>query len=275
MGKDPHSLIADPRFVDAAAGDYRLQPDSPAFALGFEPIPIDQIGLYEDELRASWPVREARGAKDWLKVDWSAPEPKSAPPRDTTPFLARRIATPVAVDGVLSPGEWPEAKMVLKQSPNREPVTGPACTAFAAHDGTTLFIAVTVPVTGAVARGAKWGTCDGAEVCFQDASKTANPIFVLHGFASGESESVTDAGTPKAAAAKLGEALRFAARIEDNQWTGEWAIPLAAADIVPAPGLKLAFNIGVRRTSTNEWIIRTGALGASWQLHNAGYLTLE
>jgi hypothetical protein len=35
----------DPRFVDAAGGDYRLLEDSPAFALGFKPIPLDQIGL--------------------------------------------------------------------------------------------------------------------------------------------------------------------------------------------------------------------------------------
>ncbi len=34
-----------PRFVDAAGGDYRLREDSPAFALGFMPIPLDQIGL--------------------------------------------------------------------------------------------------------------------------------------------------------------------------------------------------------------------------------------
>ena len=36
---DLHSVVADPMFVDAAAGDFTLKPDSPAFALGFEPIP--------------------------------------------------------------------------------------------------------------------------------------------------------------------------------------------------------------------------------------------
>jgi len=50
----------DPGFVDAAAGDFRLRPDSEVLTRlpGFEPIPFDQIGLYADELRPSPPVEE-------------------------------------------------------------------------------------------------------------------------------------------------------------------------------------------------------------------------
>ena len=44
--------------------DFRLEPDSPAFALGFKPIPVDKIGPYKDELRASWPIVEAPGARE-------------------------------------------------------------------------------------------------------------------------------------------------------------------------------------------------------------------
>ncbi|MBI5834943.1 MAG: right-handed parallel beta-helix repeat-containing protein [Armatimonadetes bacterium] len=49
-------LDADPQFVDAAKLDFRLKPTSPAFALGFKALPIDQMGLYADPARASWPV---------------------------------------------------------------------------------------------------------------------------------------------------------------------------------------------------------------------------
>ena len=35
----------DPCFVDPAHDDYRLRDDSPAFALGFKPIPVEQIGM--------------------------------------------------------------------------------------------------------------------------------------------------------------------------------------------------------------------------------------
>jgi len=42
---DPHSVLADPLFVDSANHDYRLDPASPAWALGFQPIDADAIGL--------------------------------------------------------------------------------------------------------------------------------------------------------------------------------------------------------------------------------------
>lgn len=47
----------DPGFVNAAQGDHRFQPDAALFSkIAFRPIPVDEIGLYEDLYRASWPV---------------------------------------------------------------------------------------------------------------------------------------------------------------------------------------------------------------------------
>jgi hypothetical protein len=68
-GADTHSVVADPLFADAAHGDFTLKPDSPALTLGFEPIPFREIGLFQDDARATWPVREAEGAREhpeWL-----------------------------------------------------------------------------------------------------------------------------------------------------------------------------------------------------------------
>ena len=59
LGMDQHSLIADPLFADAAKDDYRLPSGSPAFKLGFRPIPLERIGCYRHGLRASWPVENA------------------------------------------------------------------------------------------------------------------------------------------------------------------------------------------------------------------------
>ena len=69
QGMDVHSVVADPLFVGGKerfekATDFRLHPNSPALKLGFQPIPVDKIGPYQHELRASWPIVEAEGARE-------------------------------------------------------------------------------------------------------------------------------------------------------------------------------------------------------------------
>jgi len=44
-GQDKHSIVADPEFLDARQGDFRLKPDSPAITkLGFSPFDYTQAG---------------------------------------------------------------------------------------------------------------------------------------------------------------------------------------------------------------------------------------
>jgi hypothetical protein len=58
VDEDPHFATPDrlqsgqPRAVDFA-----LRDDSPAWEIGFEKLPLAQIGLYADDNRASWPVQ--------------------------------------------------------------------------------------------------------------------------------------------------------------------------------------------------------------------------
>ncbi|NIA14776.1 MAG: hypothetical protein GWP08_11930, partial [Nitrospiraceae bacterium] len=51
----------NPGLTDPKAGDFRLKEDSPAWGLGFEPIPFEEIGLYVDAYRTALPTRTSSG----------------------------------------------------------------------------------------------------------------------------------------------------------------------------------------------------------------------
>ena len=53
-GLDRNGRVADPRFVDAAKYDFRLQPDSPALALGFKSIDTRECGLVAPSDGRKW-----------------------------------------------------------------------------------------------------------------------------------------------------------------------------------------------------------------------------
>ena len=65
LGMDRHSQVADPLFVDIENGDFRLKPESPALKLGFQQIPFQQIGPQQNAPRATWPITEAPGAREF------------------------------------------------------------------------------------------------------------------------------------------------------------------------------------------------------------------
>ena len=49
-------ITDDPHFIDIERGNFQLKEDSPAWKLGFQRIPMEKIGIYENSERASWPV---------------------------------------------------------------------------------------------------------------------------------------------------------------------------------------------------------------------------
>jgi hypothetical protein len=59
----------NPGFVDPDKGDFRIKPDADLFkTVGFKPIPIEEIGLYNDKYRATWPVETTPAqVPDWRR----------------------------------------------------------------------------------------------------------------------------------------------------------------------------------------------------------------
>ena len=55
-GFDTGSIVANPKLRSLGDGKHGLAPDSPAWKMGFEPIPVERIGCYQGPRRASWPI---------------------------------------------------------------------------------------------------------------------------------------------------------------------------------------------------------------------------
>jgi len=70
-GFDKDSELADPHFMNAAADDYTMKEDSPAFKQkDFKAIPEWRMGLYNDEFRASWPPPKQGVVDASVHTEW-------------------------------------------------------------------------------------------------------------------------------------------------------------------------------------------------------------
>jgi parallel beta helix pectate lyase-like protein/cellulose/xylan binding protein with CBM9 domain len=279
-GFDVHSLNADPRFVDPASDDYRLRPDSPAFRLGFKKIPVEEIGLYKDDLRASWPVPADNRRGSLEPVVQAFPVRGVGPtPADAAVFSVPRISRPGTIDGTLAPGEWGgAAEMALEQDINGAPAR-PRSQARLSWDDDYLYIAVRNEVNPnePLKTGSTWGTDDAIEVAIRNpAAEKDPPIAVLRGYANGYFRSTTDAGAPYELVIRMENEAEYEAKIVDSGlWTAEWKIPLAALGFNPDRDSRLDLNITVRKTGPPLWLMWRGTRGNSWLLDRAGVILLR
>lgn len=260
----------DPLFVDLERLDFRLRPESPALKLGFQPLPLDQIGLYEDEQRASWPVTSE------VRPMVTPPAPAAA--RTGPPPVARigRLASAITVDGRIVKPEWNGAEaaqaLVIEQGIHGEKLT-PRSLAWVYWDDAALYVAFDNGVNPKfpVRPGNTWGQDDAVEIAVRVAGDPKAPIFILRGYPSGHFESSDEAGAPEAAVKRAAEGVQYAAAIVDGQrWTCEWRVPLASLGLDPTKLPRLQANLSVRKTADEQWMEWCGTGGSTWMVDTGG-----
>ena len=207
--------------------------------------------------------------------------PVAEPKRMTWSATAVRVDQPPALDGEIASDEWPGGLLRLDRDPSRWAASGAPVFAELAYDDQCLYVAVNAVAfdVSKLRNGTAWGEDDGAEVCIAGKTPDNKPaVFVIRGFPGGTIESVTDAGAPTEAAQRLGQAVRFAAKVYGKTrggWRSEWAIPLDALGLKPEPGLKVPFNLAVYRSEDEVWRCWEGTLAESWRLDQAGTLQIK
>ena len=209
-----------------------------------------------------------------------------APGRKTRPAEVVRVSVAPAIDGDLKPAEWPGKFQTLDREPSRFTVGGAPVLAKLAYDDTCLYVAANVTMFGpaTVSTNSVWGKDDGVEISLAGQTSEGKPVtFVVRGYPCGAVQSATDAGAPAEAAARLGQAVRFAARAISGSggalfgkgWRAEWAIPFSALGLTPAPGLTVPFNMSAFCSEFGEWHCWEGTQAESWRLDQTGTLSLK
>ena len=268
-------LDQDPQFVDPAKLNFQLKEGSPAFALGIQRLPIEKMGLYQDDRRASWPVVAA------IRGPQTPPAGAAQAARGAAPvYKVERVRLPITVDGQLTGTEWPidvaGRTMTLAQGINGDKVIRPS-QAWLAYDDQALYVALdnalkpgTMPSKSNV-----WGSDDAVEIAIQNSAVKGAPILVLRGYPNGAWDSSDEPGTPTAAVKQAAQGVQYAATAPGTgQWLAEWRIPWASLGIDPAKQTKFAFALTARKIADEEWVEWHGTAGSTWDVSGGGVLEL-
>ena len=299
----------DPGFKAPETGDFHLPANAPALAAcDFEPLPLEKIGLYQDELRATWPVTHKSGNYETVLVEPSDGIKRMAAPKmPVCPSTAR--TGPIVIDGQLTPEEWGDLDRsratILSRSPANSATLARPSFMWTRHDAHNLYVALLhelnpdqTPRPKPPGSTSWWRNVDMAEIIVEGPygksapawwpkDKKHGPLFYLVGDCAGEFGSYSVADLPKSRAEGLRGAVQYAARAQPGSWTGEWKIPLAAIYLDPAKTTSCCFNVGVFKPGTtpppgskktvsadDRWAVWRGANGANWKVWNVGLLHL-
>lgn len=159
-GHDAESFIADPRFVDAAGGNWDLRPDSPAKQIGFAPFDWRAAGVRGDD---AW---KKLAAKSYPPVTFAEkPKPRPLTLREgfeTTPLGAKpangaRVSKKLSgIMAVVRGGSAGERCLELRDAPDLEPAWEPHFYYVPHHETGTTRVAFDVKIEPAYSLNFEW-----------------------------------------------------------------------------------------------------------------------
>lgn len=271
---DNNCVGVDPLFVAETKDDFRFRPESPALAMGIKPLPVEMMGLYASDERASWPVVHPLRPEVCHDYVYVRPPP---PPRPVVPPIqVPRLSSLPVIDGALAENEWPGPSAVIEQEASGDVVFSPS-RVWLGRDDTALYVAFSNPVNGTspMDLGSKWGKSEAVEIALRKFGDVQAPTLVLRGYAGGSFESSTEAKADPASARRAAEGVRYAAKpVNAGLWTCEWCIPLASLGVAPGSEQSFHANFTVRKVADNLWVMWAGTTGFSWEVERAGKIIL-
>ena len=291
-----------PLFVNAERMDFRLRPGAPAFGTkGVEPIPVEKIGLYEDALRASWPVSRDPGGKYYLaeKVVERTGEQQDTDPMtrrfpplkkvsETREYEVRRKHSPITIDGRLDRAEWLEldrgkAMVIEEHHATGRTREGAESRAWLCFDDAYLYIGIencADPWREGLERRVPSSlnelTIEGLfskETPWWEEGLPIGPLYTFSGSSDGQMKVHNLTRMPQETVDHLEKTIEYESAViapETYHWTAEWKIPWSSLAMSIADISTLRFNLGgPKRGGWFAWVATGGSL---WRLDNAGIL---
>jgi len=280
----------DPFFFDEKKADFRIRPGSPVFGtVGFQPIPFENIGLYPDTLRASWPVEREIGK-------YFDPRKENIAVKEKEANIYRRTKE-VRIDGKLEKDEWMgldrSKAILLDRYYKASQQAGPASYAWLMFDDSYMYVGVEhgpdpwqedmsltlkdITANWASMEIAIEGRVESDTKSWWLPDMDTGPIYIFTGYANGNKK-IHDSyfKLPEDLRKFLEEKTEYKAEMVDlatYQWKGEFKIPLSAMGIVPGDISSTRFNIGVLRR--RDWVGWMYTGGKIWRLEEGGRINFQ
>ena len=291
----------DPLFADAENMDFNLRPGSPAFGMdGVEPVPFKSIGLYNDSLRASWPVEKApagkyyRAEKVQNKLDQQDTDPMTRrfPPlkrvSEASEYKVIKNPAPITIDGKLDKEEWlgldkSRAMLIEEHHITGKTREGARSYAWLLFDDKYLYMWIEncpdkwkegldkllpsslneITIEGVFGKNTPWWEKD----------MPIGPLYTFSGHSDGKFVIHDLYGMPHEEAEKIKKSIEYKTVVIDPQtyhWTAEWKIPFSVFYMSPEDIDSLKFNIGGPKRG--GWICWVATGSSLWRVDNAGTL---